>query len=567
LQDAGFQILQISPITINIAASRETYERAFRTTIVAEERPVIKEVGVVADNAPLATATYLDSPDTALPGLIATGNTPFADVLEGVALEEPRYLMEPSPFPPSKAYWHLRLPADLALACNAERAHRGGITGRGVKVAIVDTGHYRHPFFTAWGYRVAPVILAPGAQNPLSDEVGHGTGKSANILALAPDAELMPVKWSHVNSVAAFNTAFGLSPHIINCSWGSHKPGGPLSAADQALAAAITLAVASGVTVIFPAGNGHAAFPGQHPDVIAAGGVYMDSDESLQASNYASGFISSIYPNRRVPDLCGLVGLRPRAIYLMLPVQPNNKIDKDKAGASYPDYDETTENDGWAAFSGASAAAAQLAGTAALVKQAAPGLSPLQVKEVLMKTARDVTKGSCNAVPSLHDGLQAIAGPDTATGNGLLDAHKAVMLAKVRNLGQPATPQIPASPASTTGQVTSFWPPMPRQDFWPPMPPRPGQDFWPPMPPRPGQDFWPPMPPRPGQDFWPPMPPRPGPGFWPPPPPRPKPVGEPESPGQPEPPSPAAPPPARLSAEDVEALEKLITEDEFDPDE
>ena len=38
LQDAGFEILQITSMTINIAGSAETYQRAFNTKIVAEER-------------------------------------------------------------------------------------------------------------------------------------------------------------------------------------------------------------------------------------------------------------------------------------------------------------------------------------------------------------------------------------------------------------------------------------------------------------------------------------------------------------------------------------------------
>ena len=45
LGEAGFQILQMTQATINIAGTRETYERAFKTRIVAEERPAIKEQG------------------------------------------------------------------------------------------------------------------------------------------------------------------------------------------------------------------------------------------------------------------------------------------------------------------------------------------------------------------------------------------------------------------------------------------------------------------------------------------------------------------------------------------
>ena len=141
----------------------------------------------------------------------------------------------------------------------------------------------------------------------------------------------MPVKMNFVNSTGAFNAAVGLGPHIITCSWGS-STNGPLSAADQVLAAAIAAAVASGIIVIFSAGNGHAGFPGQHPDVISAGGVFMNPDETLQASNYSSGFLSQIYPSRQCPDVCGLVGMKPKAIYIMLPLEPGDDIDTGNAG-------------------------------------------------------------------------------------------------------------------------------------------------------------------------------------------------------------------------------------------
>src|SRR5260370_1240433 len=156
LQDAGFEVLQATQTTINIAGSAATYKRAFNTQIVAEERPTIKEFGVKD------TATFLDSPDTAMSGLIATAGTPFEDVLEGVAIEEPRYYMAASMFAPLKSYWHLRLPGDVSLAVNADRAHRSGITGRGIKVVMADTGWFKHPYFVGRGYNAGVVVLGPG---------------------------------------------------------------------------------------------------------------------------------------------------------------------------------------------------------------------------------------------------------------------------------------------------------------------------------------------------------------------------------------------------------------------
>jgi len=430
LQEAGFEILQISPLTINIAGTAAQYRRAFGTDIVVQDRPVIKE-GAKKD-----VGQFLDSPDTNTSGLIQTQGTKFEDTVEGVALEEPRYYMAgPSMFAPLKSYWHLRLPGDVSLGCNADKAHRAGITGKGVKVAMCDSGWFKHPYFVGRGYKAAPVVLGPAATLPLKDEVGHGTGESANIFANAPDIDFAPVKMSFVNSTGGFNAAVGLAPNIITCSWGS-STNGPLSAADQVLAAAIAAAVAAGIVVVFSAGNGHAGFPGQHPDVISAGGVFMSPDESLQASNYASGFASQIYPGRKVPDLCGLVGMLPKAIYIMFPLEPGDQIDVGNAGGTHPNGDETTNSDGWAAFSGTSAAAPQLAGVAALIKQACPSLTPAQVRNIMKSTARDVTTGHCNTVPGgPAGGNVATVGPDLATGTGLVDAHKAVMLAKVQCLG------------------------------------------------------------------------------------------------------------------------------------
>jgi hypothetical protein len=430
LRGAGFEILQVTAFTINIAGSQETYEKAFGTKLVIEQREVIKP-GAVKD-----MAEFIECPDTPLPGLIPTTGTPFEDVIEGIGLEEPRYFMAASMFPPSVPYWHLDVPADVSLGLNADKVHRSGITGRGIRVAVADTGHYAHPFFAARGYRVAPVVLGPGAANPDQDESGHGTMVSANVLAVAPDVELLPVKINFVNSVGAFHAAVALNPHIITCSWGSSKPSGPLSAADQALAAVIAAAKASGIVVIFSVGH-HWGFPAQHPDCIAAGGVFMKADGSFQASDYAGGFMSSIYPGRRVPDICGLAGMRPRSIYIMLPLEPGDEIDRFLSGGTYPNADQTAADDGWVGHGSTSAAAPQLAGLAALIKAACNKLTPAEILDVMKKTARDVTVGNCSPFTGGHP---AVPGPDLATGDGLVDAHKAVLMAKVRCLPVPQGP-------------------------------------------------------------------------------------------------------------------------------
>jgi subtilisin family serine protease len=133
-----------------------------------------------------------------------------------------------------------------------------------------------------------------------------------------------------------------------------------------------------------------------------------------------------VYPGRNVPDVSGLVGMRPRAAFIMLPLQSGDQIDQELGnGNAHPAGDETAANDGWAAFSGTSAAAPQVAGICALVRQANPQLTPAEVKDVLCRTARDVTGGTNH--PRFAE--QAVPGYDLATGHGLADGHRAVLAA------------------------------------------------------------------------------------------------------------------------------------------
>jgi hypothetical protein len=477
LQDAGFEVLFATTRTINIAGSRTTFERAFSTRLVSVERETVKSGGVVG------MTTCFDSPDTPVFGLIDTANSSFADVLEGVAIEQPYSLQAPTAFPPPVRYWHLDVPADVSLGCNADRAHRSGVTGLGIRIAMVDTGQAVHPFFTERGYRVEPTVLGPGTVDAHIDSVGHGTGESANIFSTAPDITLLPVKCANaagslVNTTAAFAAAAALNPTIISCSWSRSIMNGPLDAAANALAAEIAAAVNAGIIVCFSASNGGWGFPAQMPEVLAVGGVFMERDGSMRASDYASGFMSNVYPGRRVPDISGLVGMRPKAIYIMLPLSEGASIDVGNAGSTHPNGDETPSNDGWAAFSGTSASCPQVAGVCALIKQACPRLTPAEVKDILMRTARDVTVGTSSPLPGpvgTVPGSPAGPGADDATGAGMVDAHRAVLLAKLRcTVVVPLTPFIqPLRPFLTPlTPLTPFIPPTtPLVPFLPPRTP------------------------------------------------------------------------------------------------
>ncbi|MDA2236477.1 S8 family serine peptidase [Bacillus cereus] len=446
LKEAGFDVLHVGPTSINIAAPIETFEKVFQTKIVPVEHEVIRY-------GKKTLSTFLDTTDTSLSGFIDTSNSPLADVLEGIALNEPMYYFalgstalaertSPSAIPPQVNQFHLSVPDDIARLLRADRIHESGITGHGVKVVMIDTGWYRHSYFEKQGYHATPVVLGPGARNPDDDEYGHGTGESANLFAVAPEITFTMVKQGNaesedqvmINGAAQINLASSLHPDIISCSWGLSISNHSMTPAQKTIAAAISSAVNKGIIVVFSAGNGHYSFPGQLPYVISAGGAYVDEDGKLQASDYASGFESTLFPNRGVPDVCGLVGMQHRAQYIMLPVQPGDTLDNeeandyvDKNGETHPTWgnDGTAPNDGWAMFSGTSAAAPQIAGICALLKQIKPNLTLREAQDILTKTAHDIVEGQC------YQGNSAGPGPDLATGYGLADAEKAVQM--IRN--------------------------------------------------------------------------------------------------------------------------------------
>ena len=76
------------------------------------------------------------------------------------------------------------------MLLRADGARQHGITGRGVLVAMVDTGFYRHPFY-AWHSYNYNATLAPDATDMEQDPYGHGTAEAANIFSCAPDVDFM----------------------------------------------------------------------------------------------------------------------------------------------------------------------------------------------------------------------------------------------------------------------------------------------------------------------------------------------------------------------------------------
>ena len=396
LQKRGITVHHIGDFSISASCSDAKFESFFGTKISQHRLP--KKAQAPADylmRAPKKGEDWKIPKKDNLDQLIE----------RAYVQHEPLLFAGERPIPP---FWRdkfrLRVPVDVAQIMKAASVHKKGITGDGVRVVMPDTGFYHHPYFKEQGYNFL-AVTTPDVVDYTSDSSGHGTGECANLLATAPGINFIGLKMG--STTLAIKTATELRPDVVTCSWG-YSVDGPLAAMPnwlKSLHLAVLDAVSKGITVCFSAGNGHYGFPGSMPEVISVGGVVVDEKLNYSATNYTSGFKSTWFPGRVVPDVSGLCGTPPSADYIILPVQKG--VGTDKGG-------------GWGAFSGTSASSPMVAGVCALLKEADPGLTPNDIKNILKYTARDITVGK-NAM-----GFKATPGPDLATGYGLVDAERAM---------------------------------------------------------------------------------------------------------------------------------------------
>jgi serine protease AprX len=410
LEELGFEVLRSGRFAITAKGSADLVAQALDVNLTVFARhtvaPARATMNFAADVSPMTTDIFL-APRGSL-----TVKSRISEAIDHFVFVPPPILFSsPTSDPPPLRYHHITA-ADIRRLLNVPSS----VTGTGVKVAIVDTGFYPHPYYSRTG-DFARVAVAGDA--PETDNVGHGTAIALNLLAVAPEASVLGVLWS-TPPQDAIELAAEHGARVITCSWGwDHEQSFPI------LEASIRSIIQDdGAVILVAAGNGHYAWPGSMPDVISVGGVFVGQGGLAEASDYASGFMSSLYPNRRVPDVSGLCGPAPRGVYIPMPCPPGCQMDVEYAGGAYPDGDETGSTDGWVVASGTSSATPQVAGIVALMLQRAARkgkvMNGVDICHILEATAQPVTRGR-NAF-----GFPAVGHPNTACGYGLVNAEAAV---------------------------------------------------------------------------------------------------------------------------------------------
>ncbi len=179
-------------------------------------------------------------------------------------------------------------------------------TGRGVKIAVIDSGvNVAHPHITA---RIQPVFLNPAnEERSVEDNAGHGTAVMAAIQEKAPDAEYFVIKLfsrslrtSAERLIEAIEWSIENRMNLVNLSLGTSNPS--VRRELQELAAR---AQRSDVLLVSARSHGlEPTFPGAFPEVMG-----VDVDLELPRQRYrldpdsaAPHFIASGYP-RSLPGM------------------------------------------------------------------------------------------------------------------------------------------------------------------------------------------------------------------------------------------------------------------------
>jgi serine protease AprX len=324
----------------------------------------------------------------------------------------------------------------------ADKLWAAGITGKGVGVAVIDSGVDGDiaDFKNADGSTriTANVIANPDATRP-DDGVGHGThvagivaGNSFNrdagdpargaYVGIAPEASLITLKTADDagdSTVLDVITALQfvvehkdeLNIRVVNLSVSSYTPASYL---DDPLDAAVEFAWHSGIVVVAAVGNrGGVAdavqyAPGNDPYAISVGATdevdTLDPSDDTTAAFSSRGVTQDGYAK---PEL-----LAPGA-RIVAPLA---------VGSAFQSLcPQCVIGGAYLRMGGTSMSAPVVAGAAALLLQARPGLNPDQVKALLTENT-SATHGGLSL--GTADGFGVLAGSTvTSTGPSTINAN------------------------------------------------------------------------------------------------------------------------------------------------
>jgi len=283
---------------------------------------------------------------------------------------------------------------------NAPRVWNQGGSGRGVTVAVLDSGVAADPDLTQAGNRIIASVSVAGPRDPNRPDVGghgthiagtiagDGTRSAGQFVGVAPHANIVDVQVLDGNGngrvssilrgigwVVAHQGQFNI--RIINLSFGAIPQG---SYRTDPLAAAVEVATKRGILVVAAAGNGGPAngtveSPAIDPYVVSVGST--DDQGTLSLTDDTLAWFSAWGTPTDSTPKPEIVGPGRRVVSIRV---PGSTLDM-----RLPDHVVTASNGAtYFRLTGTSMATAVVSGAAALILERLPGLTPDQVKQILV---------------------------------------------------------------------------------------------------------------------------------------------------------------------------------------
>ena len=305
----------------------------------------------------------------------------------------------------SALQWNLK-------AIGMEEAWRSGLTGKGVVVAIVDSGLSGSTMDIDQS-RILPGKNCVGGTG-VDDTLGHGTfvagiigatkDNGVGIAGIAPGATIIPIKTSDdgstqdgVSAQAIYAAVDEFHCDVINYSSGAKQ-------LSSGIREAVSYAVSKGVIIVCSTGNDGSTtlyYPGALEDTIGVGSI----NKGMERSDFSH---------------------RNKSIFVVAPGEDVYSLGQGGSVRS---------------SSGTSFSAPFVTGLAALLKEAHPEMNTADFKQILMRSSKDLGE----------------AGYDVEYGYGLIQVPAAIRAAaEYFGTAAPDMPEIP-EPTPEPGYNQTIW--------------------------------------------------------------------------------------------------------------
>ncbi|WLC76372.1 S8 family serine peptidase [Clostridium estertheticum] len=329
-----------------VKSGTKRYIVKFKTSSINESQTLAKHSGKLKHQFKHINAVVADMTTQSLASLKKDSNVAYIEEDKVVKMSSTTY-----------ADWGI---SDI----NAEASFKSGLSGKGVKIGIIDSGVATHTDLTVAG---GANVINGSNTTSYADDNGHGTvvtgiiaGKGLNggVKGVAPDASIYAVKaldstGSGYTSdiISGIDWAIENKMDIISMSLGSDE-------SDVTLKNAVDTAYKAGILIVAAAGNDgkvkgtgtNVEYPANYDSVIAVGAV--------DSTNTRAYFSST-----------------------------GNKVEVSAPGVNIM---STYLNGGYEEMSGTSMATPFVAGDLAILKQKYPQYTNIQLRQLLDTNVKDL---------------------------------------------------------------------------------------------------------------------------------------------------------------------------------